>query len=99
MSVEIGRKDELRAKERKRDEQNEQNYGRSCPGLPTDIINFQHDPLACAIAAGWHDGVEFESVALKFVEENGWLYERPAEHGTPTSLHPRRTTKKPFKEQ
>ena len=31
--------------------------GCTCDGLPHDIINFLHDPLACAIALGWSDGV------------------------------------------
>ena len=35
------------------DHQNELKYGKTCPGLPEDIINFQYDPLACAIALGW----------------------------------------------
>ncbi len=25
-------------------------------GLPDDFINFHHDPLACAVAAGWDGG-------------------------------------------
>jgi purine nucleosidase len=29
--------------------------------LPDDLLNFQHDPLACAVALGW-DGVEIEDV-------------------------------------
>src|SRR5258708_21671470 len=39
-------------------EHNEQNYRKICPGLPGDIINFLHDPLACAIALGWREAVE-----------------------------------------
>ena len=35
------------------DEQNEKKYAESCEGLPNDLINFLHDPLACAIALGW----------------------------------------------
>src|SRR5688572_23901144 len=42
------------------DEHNELRIGETCEGLPRDIINFQHDPLACAIALGWHQGVEME---------------------------------------
>jgi len=34
-----------------RSEQNEQRYGETCPGLPRDIINFQHDPLSLAVGA------------------------------------------------
>ncbi len=69
-----------------RREQNEQHYGESCPGLPRDIINFQHDPLACAIALGWQEGVEIETVPLKLETREGWLYEIPANSGIPTRL-------------
>jgi purine nucleosidase len=58
------------------DEQNEKKYGKTCEGLPNDIINFLHDPLACAIALGWDDGVEIEDVPLILEERNGWLHEK-----------------------
>jgi inosine-uridine nucleoside N-ribohydrolase len=67
-------------------EQNEQTYGEIYPGLPRDIINFQHDPLACAIALGWREGVEIETVPLKFEIKESWLYEMPDRDGTPTRL-------------
>lgn len=67
-------------------EQNEQNYGATCPGLPQDIINFQHDPLACAIALGWREGVEIDVIPLKFEIRESWLYEIPDSNGTPTRL-------------
>jgi purine nucleosidase len=51
-------------------------YGETCAGLPPDIINFQHDPLACAIATGWDEGVEIERVPLTLEETDGWLVER-----------------------
>ena len=35
--------------------------GRSWPELPDDLLNFHHDPLACAVALGW-DGVTVEEV-------------------------------------
>ena len=69
-----------------RSEQNEQHYGQTCPRLPKDIINFQHDPLACAIALGWHQGVEIETVPLKLETREGWLYEIPDSDGIPTRL-------------
>ena len=69
-----------------RSEQNEQKYGETCPGLPRDIINFQHDPLACAIASGWHEGVVMETVPLKLETRESWLYEIPASDGIPTRL-------------
>ena len=58
------------------DEQNEKRLGETCEGLPNDIINFIHDPLACAIALGWNDGVELEELPLLIEEKNGWLHER-----------------------
>ena len=57
------------------DERNETKYGETCEGLPRDIINFQHDPLACAIALGWRDGVEVEDVPLLVDENDGYLHE------------------------
>ena len=59
---------------------NEETYGRTCAGLPDDIINFQHDPLACAVALGW-EGVTIESTHLSTEVHDGWLYERVDEAG------------------
>jgi purine nucleosidase len=58
------------------DEQNEKKFGETYEGLPNDIINFLHDPLACAIALGWKDGVEIEEVSLLLEAKDGWLQER-----------------------
>ena len=58
------------------DEQNETKYGETCDRLPRDIINFQHDPLACTIALGWRDGVEVEEIPLLMDEKDGHLRER-----------------------
>ena len=58
------------------DEQNETKFGETCNGLPQDIINFQHDSLACAIALGWNDGVEIQELSLIIEEKDGWLHER-----------------------
>lgn len=69
-----------------RSEQNEQRYGETCPRLPSDIINFQHDPLACAIALGWREGVEMETIPLRFETRESWLYEIPDTNGIPTRL-------------
>lgn len=69
-----------------RSEHFEQKYGESCPGLPRDIINFQHDPLACAIALGWREGVEIETVPLKFETRDNWLWEIPDSGGIPTRI-------------
>jgi purine nucleosidase len=58
------------------DEQNETKYGEVYEGLPRDIINFQHDPLACAIALGWNDRVEIEEIPLVVEEKDSWLTEQ-----------------------
>jgi hypothetical protein len=68
------------------DEQNEKKFGETCEGLPNDIINFLHDPLACAIALGWNDEVEMEEVPLILEEKDGWLYERIDASGKPIRI-------------
>jgi len=68
------------------DEQNEKYVGESCDRLPNDIINFLHDPLACAIALGWRDGVEISEVPLKLDEKDGWLQERIDPAGKPVQV-------------
>jgi inosine-uridine nucleoside N-ribohydrolase len=65
---------------------NEAQYGQTCQNLPDDIINFQHDPLACAIALGWHDGVEISELPLELAVEDGWLVQRVADGGRPTRV-------------
>ncbi len=69
-----------------REYHNEERFGQTCAGLPHDIINFQHDPLACAIALGWSEGVEIREVPLKVEVRDGWLYERVDAGGTPTRV-------------
>lgn len=59
---------------------------KSYSGLPADIVNFQHDPLACAVALGWHEGVSIETVPLRLEDRDGWLYEIPDPAGVPTRL-------------
>ncbi len=68
------------------DEQNETRYGETCAGLPRDIINFLHDPLACAIALGWRDGVEIDELPLLLEEKDGWLHERIHSSGKLTQV-------------
>jgi len=54
--------------------------------LPDDFINFHHDPLACAIALGWNEGVVIEDVSLKLEIRDGWLVETPDPNGVPVRL-------------
>ena len=61
-------------------------YGQSCHGLPEDTINFQHDPLTCAIALGWNEGVEIREIPLKSQIENGWLRQTVEPGGKPTKV-------------
>jgi purine nucleosidase len=42
------------------------------PGLPDDLLNFQYDPLACAVAAGW-DGARVEELRLSAQLKDGVL--------------------------
>lgn len=51
----------------------ESRFGRTCEALPNDIINFLHDPLACAIALGWNDEVEIREILLKSEIKDGYL--------------------------
>jgi len=55
-------------------------------GLPSDFINYQHDPLACAVALGWRDGVETEELTLNSSIEDGWLVQRVEDDGRPTKV-------------
>jgi purine nucleosidase len=68
------------------DEQNEKRFGETCEGLPVDIINFLHDPLACAIALGYKDGVEIQEVPLRLEEKDGFLSEQIDTLGKKTRL-------------
>lgn len=38
--------------------------------LPDDLLNFMHDPLACAIACGW-EGAELRSIGLRYAVRDG----------------------------
>jgi len=64
---------------------NEGRYGRACDRIPSDTINFQHDSLACAVAAGW-DGAGTELVPLEPEARDGWLCESVSKSGKPTSV-------------
>ena len=72
----LGRLIALQAEAFAVDEQNEKKFGETCEGLPNDIINFLHDPLACAVALGWNEGVEIEKLPVILEEKDGWLHER-----------------------
>jgi len=68
------------------DEQMERRFGETCAGVPRDIINFLHDPLACAVALGWTDGIEIQELPITLAEEGGWLHERIDPSGRPRRI-------------
>jgi inosine-uridine nucleoside N-ribohydrolase len=52
------------------------------PALPDDLLNFQYDPLACAVAAGW-PGVEISDVVVSVSSEGRFLRMDLDERGSP----------------
>lgn len=72
------------AEEFAKDERMAEKYA-DCAQIPTDMINFQHDALACAVALGWRDGVTLEEFTLEIGEEvsgaDRWLTMHPASNG------------------
>ena len=85
----VGRLGELLVRQAElfaRTERYEQIYGATCSKVPDDIINFQHDPLSCAIALGWNAGVEIEMVPLKLEVRDSYLYEIPDKDGVATRI-------------
>ena len=64
----------------------ETRFGQTCSGLPEDTINFQHDPLACAIALGWNDGLEIEEIPVVSEIRESWLRQREDPAGKPTKV-------------
>lgn len=56
-----------------REHHNSETHGRTCDGLPDDILNFQHDGLACAVALGW-DGVTIEHTPLSVEVHDGLIH-------------------------
>jgi inosine-uridine nucleoside N-ribohydrolase len=57
-------------------------HGRAFPGLPDDLVNYHHDPLACAVALGW-DGVTTTVERLAPVLDDGVLRLDPSPDGRP----------------
>jgi purine nucleosidase len=68
------------------DHRMETRFGQTCSGLPKDMINFQHDPLACAIALGWNDGIEIEEIPVVSEIRETWLRQRVDPAGKPTRV-------------
>ena len=69
-----------------RDENIEARYAEKSTVLPHDTINFQHDPLACAIALGWNDGVEMTELPIRSEIREGWLHIIQDDKAKPTRI-------------
>jgi purine nucleosidase len=59
--------------------------GREHAGLPDDLLNFQYDPVACAVALGW-SGAMVESMRLRTVHRDGVLSFQPQREGRSTRV-------------
>jgi inosine-uridine nucleoside N-ribohydrolase len=59
--------------------------GREHSGLPDDLLNFQYDPVACAVALGW-PGATIEDVSLRPVQRDGVLSFQPHPEGRLTRV-------------
>ena len=55
---------------------------RQWPGLPEGLLNFQYDPLAAAVAAGW-DGVRIERLPVRLAQRDGLLEMTLGDGGKP----------------
>ena len=53
--------------------------------LPDDLLNFQHDPLACAVAIGW-DCATIEASPLRVAERDGSLLLEQSPGATPLRI-------------
>ncbi len=56
--------------------------GRLHAGLPDDLLNFQYDPVACAVALGW-PGATVEETRLQLVHDGELVRFRPGTAGRP----------------
>jgi purine nucleosidase len=59
--------------------------GREHPGLPDDLLNFQYDPVACAVALGWA-GAAIEDARLRPRWQDGVLSFQPHPEGRSTRV-------------
>jgi inosine-uridine nucleoside N-ribohydrolase len=68
------------------DENIQARYGKTCEAVADDTINFQHDPLTCAIALGWKQGVRIQELPIKSQVEDGWLRQSVDDRGQPMKI-------------
>ncbi|MDQ3216289.1 MAG: nucleoside hydrolase [Actinomycetota bacterium] len=67
-----------------RDQGNDR-LGRAHARLPSDLLNFHHDPLACAVAAGW-SGTKVESMRVLPVRDAELLRLQSDQNGQPVNV-------------
>jgi inosine-uridine nucleoside N-ribohydrolase len=68
------------------DEKMAAKYGAICEQVPADIINFQHDALACAVAMGWREGIEISEIPLRIEIVDEVLIEQIDPSGKPVRV-------------
>jgi hypothetical protein len=59
--------------------------GRAWPALPDDLLNFQYDAAACAVAVGW-PGAELVEGRLRTVQEGDLLRTDAGPDGRPARV-------------
>lgn len=56
------------------------------PRLPTDFMVHLHDPLACAVALGWREGITVERINVETTVAEGLLQQRRSGSGIETRV-------------
>lgn len=54
--------------------------------VPGDFMNFQHDPLTCAVALGWSEGIKLQECGVAVSREAGWIQTRIDPGGRPAAV-------------
>ncbi len=59
--------------------------GRLHAGLPDDLLNFQYDPVACAVALGW-PGARVEETRVQLIQDGDLARFQPGPNGRPVRM-------------
>ena len=59
--------------------------GQLHPALPDDLLNFQYDPVACAVALGW-PGATVKETRVQLIHNDELLRFQPGATGRPTRI-------------
>jgi len=78
----IIRQSEAYAREHRQGE----DYRSRAPQLPDDFLVHLHDPLACAVALGWRDGVVMETIRVETTLTENGLRQRRSPSGIATTV-------------